>query len=219
MLDGGQQLDSVKEELAELSDKWLFSKTFYPQDGLCSSYKVAGGDQLRNIAKQFKVPWQILAEINHIRPETLPAGGTIKVVHGPFHAKVNRSTFTMDIYLQEMFVKSFKVGLGKAGYETPTGLWMVAPGGKMEKTVWTDPDTGKVYYPDDPNYPLGSRWIKLDGIEGAAKDQTGFGIHGTNDPDSIGNASSRGCIRLHNGDAILVYNLLEPGASRVRVVD
>ena len=66
---------------------------------------------------------------------------------------------------------------------------------------------------------MGSRWIGLNGLKGDAKDRTGFGIHGTKDPESIGTRSSMGCIRLYNGDVIEVYNLLAAGISDVRVVD
>ena len=89
----------------------------------------------------------------------------------------------------------------------------------MVKPVWKDPDTGRLYHPTDPDYPLGSRWIKLKGIKGEAVGQTGIAFHGTKDPNLIGKAGSRGCIRLHNGDAILIYNLLMPGVSRVEIVD
>lgn len=215
-----QQRTFVKDQLSELADKWLFSREIFPDDKLCGSLMVKPGDQLRVIGKQFKVPYEILMEINNIRqPQNLRAGETIKVIEGPFHAKVYRSTFTMDLYLQETFVRSFRVGLGKAGSETPTGLWRVKTGGKLVKPVWTNPLDGKTYYPEDPDYPLGSRWIGLEGLEGAAKSRTGFALHGTKDPEQIGTADSQGCIRLHNGDAILLYNLFEEGLSTVEVVE
>jgi len=215
-----QQRTFVKDQLSELADKWLFSREIFPDDKLCGSLMVKPGDQLRVIGKQFKVPYEILMEINNIRqPQNLRAGETIKVIDGPFHAKVYCSTFTMDLYLQETFVRSFRVGLGKPGSETPTGLWRVKTGGKLVKPVWTNPLDGKTYYPEDPDYPLGSRWIGLEGLEGAAKDRTGFALHGTKDPEQIGTADSQGCIRLHNGDAILLYNLFEEGLSTVEVVE
>ncbi len=215
-----QQKTSVKERLSELADKWLFSRTIFPEDGLCGSYKVQPGDILSTIGRQFKVPYEILMEINSIRrPETLQAGQTIKIINGPFHARVYRSTFTMDLYLQSTFVRSFPVGLGKPGMETPTGLWLARPDGKLISPTWTDPVTGKTYQAEDPDYPLGSRWIGLEGIEGNAKGKNGFAIHGTKDPNQIGTASSQGCIRLHNGNAILMYNLLMPGFSQVEVVE
>jgi len=218
-----KQREYVKEQLRDLSDKWLFSKTIYPDDKLCGSYKVKPGDLLSTIAKKYKVPWEILLGINNIsRPEVLRAGDTIKVVNGPFHVRVDRSSFIMDLYLQDKtYVRSFRVGLGKPGRDTPTGLWRVkAPGkGKLESPPWPDPDTGKMYYAEDPDYPLGSRWIGLDGLEGNAKGRTGFGIHGTKDPDQIGKADSRGCIRMYNGEVKLIYDLLIEGVSTVRVVE
>ena len=214
-----EQLAFVKDQLSQLADKWLFSQTIFPQDSLCGSYKVESGDQLRTIAREYKVPWDILAEINKIRPESLQAGSTIKVINGPFHARVYRLEFRMDLYLRNRFVRSFMVGIGKPGRETPTGLWQVKPGGRMKRPTWRDPDTGRIYHADDPDYPLGSRWVELEGIEGDAVGVTGIAFHGTNDPNMIGMAGSRGCIRLHNGDAVLIYNLLMPGFSRVEVVE
>jgi LysM repeat protein len=216
----GQQRELVKEQLAALSDKWLFGSTVFPGDKLCSSYRVSSGDLLTKIGEMYNVPYEILMQINGIdRPELLRAGATLKVINGPFNAIVYRSTFTMDLYLQNTYVKSYKVGLGKAGMETPTGRWHVKEGGKLVKPIWTDPVSGKTYHPEDPDYPLGSRWIALEGIEGAAVSRTGFAIHGTKDPEQIGSPGSQGCIRLHNGDAITVYNLMMPGMSLVDVRD
>jgi len=210
----------VKEQLSKLADKWLFSRTIFPEDRLCGAYEVKAGDLLSTIGKQFKVPYEILLEINNIsRPEALQAGQTIKVINGPFHARVYCSTFTMDLYLQNTFVRSFPVGLGKVGMETPVGLWAVKADGKLIKPSWTDPISGKRYEAGDPDYPLGSRWVGLEGLSGDAVGRTGFAIHGTKKPDEIGTMGSQGCVRLHNGDAILVYNLLVPVHSRVEIVE
>ncbi len=215
-----EQRSSVKDQLTELSEKWLMSRTIIPDDPLCESYQVKRGDLLSTISDRYKVPYEILMKINNInRPESLQAGQTIKVVNGPFHVKVYRSTFTMDLYLQTTYVRSFRVGLGKPGMETPTGHWRVKNDGKLEKPIWTNPIDGKTYHPEDPDYPLGSRWIALEGLSGEAENRTGFAIHGTKEPDQIGSAGSQGCIRMHNGDAILIYNLMFPGLSQVEVVD
>ena len=216
----GQELVFIKTKLAELSDKWLFSKLVYPEDKLTASYKVASGEMLSSIGKKHNVPYEILLQINNMaKPEALQSGVAIKVINGPFHARVYRSTFTLDLYLQNTYVKSFQVGLGKQGMETPTGRWRAKEGGKLIQPIWTDPVTGKTYHPEDQDYPLGSRWIALEGIEGAAVGKKGFAIHGTKNPELIGTQSSQGCIRLHNGDVVLVYNLMTPGQSLVDVVD
>jgi len=213
-----QQRASVKEQLSKLADKWLFSRTVLPDDKLCVTYQVRRGEQLTRIGEQFNVPYEILMQINNIpRPEALQAGQTIKVIRGPFHIKIYRSAFKMDLYLQDTFVRSFPVGLGMPGRETPTGTWRVKPGGKLISPTWTDPDTGRTHRAKDPDYPLGSRWIALEGIEGEAKGRTGFALHGTKEPEQIGAAGSRGCIRLDNGVAVLIYNLLAPIHSTITV--
>lgn len=215
-----EQRREVKSTLAGLANKWLFSRDVLPGDTLCAQYKVQHGDLLSKIAGRYKVPHEILMEINNIeRAEALRAGDTIKVISGPFHARVYLSTYTMDVYLQRAYVRSFRIGHGRPGKETPTGLWRVKKNGKLVKPVWTDRDTDRTYHPDDPDYPLGSRWIALDGLAGRAKGRTGFAIHGTNKPEEIGTSGSKGCIRLHNGDVILLYKLLAPVLSEIRVED
>lgn len=215
-----QVREGVKMQLSKLAEQWLFSGKVLEGDKLTAYYIVQPGDLLAKIGKKHNVPYEILQKVNNIpRPESLAAGRRIKVIYGPFHAVVNKTTFTMDLYLQTMYVKTYRVGLGRPEHTTPTGRWLVAKGGKMIKPTWTDPDTGKTYLGTDPDYPLGSRWIALEGIEGDAKGRTGFAIHGTKEPETIGTQSSRGCIRLFNGDVIEVYDLLEPGLSYVQVVN
>jgi LysM repeat protein len=211
---------AIKFQLSKLAEKWLFSNEVLSGDKLTGYYQVQSGDLLQRIAKNHKVPYEILMDINGIsRPELLQAGQTIKVIHGPFNVVVYKNNFTMDLYLQSRYVKTYRVGLGRNEHETPSGRWQVESGGKLVKPTWTDPDTGRRYVGDDPDYPLGSRWIAIEGIDENTKNRTGFALHGTKDPDSIGTRSSRGCIRLFNGDAIEVYNMLYGGISEVLVVD
>ena len=56
-----------------------------------------------------------------------------------------------------------------------------------------------------PNSPVGVVWIALT--------KPHFGVHGTSDPDSIGYASSHGCVRLTNWDAKEVANRISEGVS------
>lgn len=61
-----------------------------------------------------------------------------------------------------------------------------------------------------PNSPVGVVWIALK--------KPHFGIHGTSDPDSIGYASSHGCVRLTNWDAREISHRVREGIT-VEFVD
>jgi lipoprotein-anchoring transpeptidase ErfK/SrfK len=214
------QAQATKAQLSDLADKWLFGSSVLAGDSLCEMYPVKPGDSLEAIARHFKVPHETLMRINKVQDATrLQAGQTIKVIHGPFHARIYRSSFTLDLYVQDMFVRSFKIAIGTPNSETPTGLWRVQEGGKLIQPPWYDKKNNRNYKPTDVDYPLGPRWIALDGLDGAAKNRTGFAIHGTKDPESIGTAASQGCIRMHNQDVILLYDLMYPLASRVEVLE
>jgi lipoprotein-anchoring transpeptidase ErfK/SrfK len=61
-----------------------------------------------------------------------------------------------------------------------------------------------------PNSPVGLVWVSLS--------KPHFGIHGTKDPESIGYASSHGCVRLTNWDATEVGRRLREGV-QIEFVD
>ncbi|NOX57164.1 MAG: L,D-transpeptidase family protein [Planctomycetes bacterium] len=160
------------------------------------------GDQLRKIAKKYKVTWQYLARLNRIDPRRIRAGQKLKVIRGPFSAFIDLSDFQLTVHLHGYYVKSYRVGIGKDG-ATPTGTFTVL--NKVVNPQYTDPD-GRVIDADDPANPLGERWIDLG---------DGYGIHGTIEPDSIGRAVSRGCIRMLNDDVAEVYDFLTVGSEVV----
>jgi len=214
------QEKNARDYINQASDQWLFSANVYDNDPLCNRYKVTSGDRLVVIAKRMGVPYQLLMKINKITDaKRLRAGESIKVVKGPFHAVVDRSDFQLTVYLGDILVRTYPVGLGAPGRQTPTGKWRVRVGKKQVNPAWTDTETNKHYYPDDPENPLGERWIGLEGLSGQARGRVGFGIHGTIKPDTIGQTASRGCIRLLHKDVIELYDMLEEQLTQVVVVD
>lgn len=96
-------------------------------------------------------------------------------------------------------VKVYEVAVGAAATPSPVGAYVVA--NRIVAPTYYAP--GNVIGPG-PDNPLGTRWIGLS--------LRGFGIHGTNEPRSIGRRASHGCIRMHQRD---VEELFE----RVRVGD
>ncbi len=87
----------------------------------------------------------------------------------------------------------------------------------MKNPSWTNPRTGEQFGADDPKNPIGEYWIGLDGIDQNNLQERGFGIHGTIEPDSIGQDRSMGCVRLADADIALVYEMLTEGNSVVLV--
>jgi lipoprotein-anchoring transpeptidase ErfK/SrfK len=49
----------------------------------------------------------------------------------------------------------------------------------------------------DPKNPLGEYWLAL-----SAPGHMGFGIHGTNEPHTMGTRASNGCVRMLNADVV-----------------
>jgi lipoprotein-anchoring transpeptidase ErfK/SrfK len=61
----------------------------------------------------------------------------------------------------------------------------------------------KIILPPGPNNPVGVAWIGLD--------KTGYGIHGSPNPEQIGRTESHGCFRLANWDAEYLLKLVWVG--------
>jgi len=213
----GPDAEQARRMLNELGDRMIFSPVRTPGDPLVAVYTVKAGDTVGKIAAAHNISEELLAQINQLRNKNfVRLNQTLKVVHGPFHAVVDKSQHEMYITLGNVYVRDFRVALGMNG-GTPTGKWVVA--NHLTNPSWVDPRTGKRWHADDPQNPIGEYWIGLQGIEGEAKGQIGFGIHGTIDEASIGQDVSMGCVRLAARDIEMVYKLLVPGKSTVVVKD
>ncbi len=192
-------LRSRVQERIDLTAKAIY---FSPQPHIQEPYVVQAGDQLRKIASKHHVPWAYLARINRTDPKRLREGQKLKIIDGPFGAVVTLSDFELTLHLGGQYVRSYPCCIGKNN-STPTGKFKVL--NKVTSPQYTDPD-GKIFSGSDPKNPLGTHWIDLG---------DSYGVHGTIEPDSIGKAESRGCIRLLNADVSEVYDLLESGAEVV----
>jgi lipoprotein-anchoring transpeptidase ErfK/SrfK len=211
----GSDAANARRKLRELGEKMIFSQARTPDDPLVATYKVKHLDTLAKIATAYHVSEDLLAQINQLRNKNfVRENQTLKVINGPFNALVDKSQHELYICLGDVYVADFPCALGTNG-GTPTGKWLVA--NHLTNPSWVDPRTGKRWNANDPQNPIGEYWIGLQGVEGEAKDQVGYGIHGTIDEASVGQDVSMGCIRLGDKDIETVYRLLVPGQSTVTV--
>jgi lipoprotein-anchoring transpeptidase ErfK/SrfK len=95
-------------------------------------------------------------------------------------------------------VKTYTVAVGKPTTPSPVGTFSI------ERRVMnpTYSHDGRIVAPG-PNNPVGTRWMGLN--------VRGYGIHGTNAPNSIGKAASHGCIRMAKDDLEELYALVKAG--------
>ena len=217
----------IREQMTALNEDLIFSPRVYPDDPFTTTYKVQSGDSLSRIAQREGVAteWLLIQRVNRLaNPSGIFAGQNLKLVRGPFHAVVSKSAFRMDVYLgppggvdQWVYVRSFDVGLGEFD-GTPLGVFTVRRHSKLITPFWRTPRTGEEFEADNPDNPIGEHWIGLRG-EGEAATFTGYGIHGTVEPDSIGQEMSMGCVRMLSDDVALVYELLSEQISEVHIVE
>lgn len=210
-----EQESNARRELQRIAGALLFSRAANTTDPLTGVHTVVPGDSIHAIARQHRITEELVMQINSVsEPHRLAVGQRLKVIEGPFRAVISKSRHRMDVYLGAALVRSFRVGLGTNG-GTPTGSWVVR--NKLPNPDWTDPRNGSHYLADDPDNPIGERWIGLEGVAGEAVGKQGFGIHGTIDPSSIGENLSMGCVRLTPDDVKFVYDLLVERHSQVEI--
>lgn len=113
---------------------------------------------------------------------------------------------------QPQVVKTYPIGIGRVGWETPLGAtkvvskardphWYVPASVRSEHKKNGDPLPAVV--PPGPDNPLGTRVLKLD--------MPGYLIHGTNQPYGVGMRVSHGCVRLYPENIELLYELVDVG--------
>ena len=198
-------LQAIKTRLAKLATEALFSAK--PCPPLSVAYTVRAGDKLERIAKSHKTTIALITRLNKIEnPDLIRVGQCLKIIPGGFDVEVVKSQFRLTVSKDGLWVREYKVGLGKDG-STPVGEFVA--GHKLKEPAYFG-DGSPVPYGDKKNNPLGTRWIT---VKGAGAGQ--YGIHGTWEPDSVGKEESKGCVRMRNEDVEWLYALIVPGQSKV----
>jgi lipoprotein-anchoring transpeptidase ErfK/SrfK len=122
---------------------------------------------------------------------------------------VNKTNNQLAFIVNGEIESTFQVGTGKTTELTPEGLFNVTVKAK-------NPYYRKKNIPGgDPRNPLGTRWI---GFDAKGTDGRIYGIHGTNQPSSIGKYISNGCIRMLSSQVEILYEKV-PIGTKVYVVE
>jgi len=111
--------------------------------------------------------------------------------------------------------RSFPIGIGGEGKETPVGRTVIAskrmhPSWMPTKSEHEEDPELPVTVPPGPDNPMGDYALYLG--------WKGYAIHGTNNPYSIGRRDSHGCIRMYPEDIAALFGLVAVGTP-VAVVD
>jgi lipoprotein-anchoring transpeptidase ErfK/SrfK len=100
---------------------------------------------------------------------------------------INLSSRQLTLYHNDVLAKSYPIGIGKMLTPTPTGTYRI------------------VNKAPNPGGPFGAMWMGLS--------RPSYGIHGTNNPASIGHIVSHGCIRMYNRDVLELAHLVPIGTT------
>lgn len=121
---------------------------------------------------------------------------------------VNKTTNEMAFVNENRIQTVVNVASGKTEELTPEGIFTITV--KAPNPYYRKKDIPG----GSPENPLGTRWIGFDAEE---TDGRIYGLHGTNQPESIGKNVSNGCIRLQNEAIESLYDLIPLGTKIVVV--
>jgi lipoprotein-anchoring transpeptidase ErfK/SrfK len=122
---------------------------------------------------------------------------------------IDRETNRLTLYHADNTVwRVFSVATGQAIYPTPAGRFSIVV--KWVNPTWYPPTqdawaAGLSPVPPGPDNPLGTRWMGLS--------VPGIGIHGTDEPTSIGYSASHGCIRMQVADSEWLFSRVRIGTT------
>lgn len=124
--------------------------------------------------------------------------------------KIDTKTNMLGVFENDKLIAAYPITIGSAHTASPIGDWKVRgvaklPRFRYDKEMLEHGERSGNFYmlPPGPRNPVGVMWIALS--------KKGIGIHGTNDPGSIGHAVSHGCIRLANWDVVRLATKIKAG--------
>lgn len=199
---GSSEVMNWQKKAEEINMRLLFSSAQTPGS---SSYEIKPGDTLVKISKEFKTTPDLIMKSNNMTSDRLFPGRKIKVWVTPFSILVDKSQNLLLLKANEEVFKTYVVSTG-LNNSTPVGNFKIT--NKLLNPTWFK--AGAVVSPGSPENILGTRWMGFD--------LSGYGIHGTTDPGSLGRQVTQGCVRMLNAEVEELYTII-PVGTEVTIVD
>ena len=196
-------VEDVQKRLEDVNMKIFCSAINIP--GETTIREVSPGDSLAMIAEEFHTTVEFIKKQNGLSSNVIKPGMRLRIWTGRLSLFVDKSQNLLTLQSNGEFIKTFHVSTGKNNI-TPVGNFKIT--NKLVRPAWTH--NGKVIPADSPENILGTRWMGFD--------IPGYGIHGTTQPESIGQQATAGCVRMLNQEVEELYDFLPPG-TEVTVVD
>jgi lipoprotein-anchoring transpeptidase ErfK/SrfK len=190
-------INRIQDKIYEINLKMLFSSD--NEDKCSQIYTVKRGDALAKIARKFNTTVDLIKKANNLSSTKIIPGQELKVNVCEFSLVVDKSQNLLFLKRDGEVFKTYTVATGKNG-RTPEGNFKII--NKLVKPTWYK--AGAVVLPDNPENILGSRWLGID--------KAGYGIHGTTEPESLGQQVTLGCVRMANQEVEELYSIVPVGA-------
>lgn len=168
-------------------------------------YEVRKGDNLTVIAKKHHVTTDLLKKANGLASDKLIPGNKLKISIYKMSLWVDKSDNTLTLKGDEDVLKTYRISTG-TNNSTPTGVFKITD--KLTNPTWYK--AGAVVPPESSQNVLGTRWMGI-----TAK---GYGIHGTVEPEKLGQQVTAGCVRMKNEEVEELYSLI-PAGTEVTIQD
>ncbi|MEO5356709.1 MAG: L,D-transpeptidase family protein [Nitrospirae bacterium YQR-1] len=182
-------------------------------------------DTLHDVAVSYGIGYNAIVSANNGIDPWVPGAGTIVTIPTKWILPevlddgivINLAEMRLYYFFNfktSKFVKTYPVGVGDEGYSTPLGSHRIVS--KVVNPTWKPPKHIRDEFPElpsivqpGPENPLGKHWLQLS--------VSGYGIHGTNIPYSVGHRVSSGCIRMYNEQVAILFGYVKPN-TKVKII-
>jgi len=185
----------------ELNIQILFSSKVDPRS---AAYEIRPGDTLGKIAREFNTTIELIKKSNHLKDDKIIPGRKIKIWIKPFSILVYKSQNILILKSDGEIIKTYIVSTGKNN-STPVGTFKITS--KLANPIWFK--AGAVVPAGSPENILGTRWLGID--------LPSYGIHGTTEPQTLGQQVTQGCVRMSNPEVEELYTIVPVGTEVVIV--